>query len=100
MKLSVDRENGKTVCRGKAWAFGQPEPAKWMLTMDDPTPNLSGSPGLWGFSNAHDIYYDNLVVTPNGHDGSARAGNGKTRAPNAIASAPNATASAGNAAGH
>ncbi len=63
LKLTVQQENGKALCLGKAWPKGQPEPAKWTLQLEDPTPNTHGSPGLWGFSNDHEIYYDNLVVT-------------------------------------
>ncbi|HWE93005.1 MAG TPA: PQQ-binding-like beta-propeller repeat protein [Tepidisphaeraceae bacterium] len=65
LKLTVQQENGKAVCRGKAWPVGQEEPKAWMVTLIDEVPNTSGSPGLWGFSNDHEIYYDNLVVAPN-----------------------------------
>ena len=51
---------------GKVWLRGDAEPKDWTLTLTDTTPNTHGSPGLWGFSNDHEIYYanDNLVVTP------------------------------------
>jgi hypothetical protein len=62
-KLQVDRSGGKTIARGKVWPAGQPEPSDWTITMEDPTPNGSGTPGLWGFSNFQEIYYDNVVVT-------------------------------------
>ena len=65
LKLMVEQQSGKAVCRGKAWPVGQPEPKDWMLTLVDDVPNVSGSPGLWGFSNDHEIYYDNISVTPN-----------------------------------
>jgi outer membrane protein assembly factor BamB len=64
LKLTVRQENGKAVCMGKVWPKGQPEPSKWTIELQDPTPNTHGSPGLWGFSNDHEIYYDNLAVTP------------------------------------
>jgi outer membrane protein assembly factor BamB len=71
LKLMVQQENGKAICRGKAWREGLPEPADWMVTVEDTTPSKSGSPGLWGFSNDHEIYYDNLMVTANAAGGQA-----------------------------
>ena len=44
---------------------GEAEPKEWTIELEDPTPNRNGSPGLWGFSNDHEIYYDNIIVTPN-----------------------------------
>lgn len=64
LKLTVEQQSGKAVCRGKAWPTGQPEPKDWTISLVDETPNTHGSPGLWGFSNSHEIYYNNLVVTP------------------------------------
>jgi hypothetical protein len=64
-KLAVEQQTGKAIVRGKVWEASQPEPANWTITLEDPTPNLTGSPGLWGFSNFHDIYYDNIVVSEN-----------------------------------
>jgi hypothetical protein len=55
----------KAMLKGKAWQANQPEPEKWMIELEDPNPNRNGNPGLWGFSNDHEIYYDNIVVTPN-----------------------------------
>ncbi|HZL38602.1 MAG TPA: PQQ-binding-like beta-propeller repeat protein [Tepidisphaeraceae bacterium] len=64
LKLTVEQQNGKAVCHGKAWPTSQPEPRDWTISLTDETPNTHGSPGLWGFSNDHEIYYDNLAVTP------------------------------------
>lgn len=64
-KLMVTQEKDKAVCKGKVWPTGQPEPADWMLTLEDPTPNRNGAPGFWGFSNDLEIYYDNIVVSEN-----------------------------------
>jgi hypothetical protein len=36
-----------------------------MIDLEDPNPNRTGNPGLWGFSNDHEIFYDNIIVTPN-----------------------------------
>lgn len=65
LKLSVTQENDKAVARGKAWPTGTPEPHDWNIQLEDPTPNRNGNPGLWGFSNDHEIYYDNVQVTDN-----------------------------------
>jgi outer membrane protein assembly factor BamB len=67
LKLSVEQQNGKAVCLGKAWPADQAEPKDWTIKLVDEVPNTHGSPGLWGFSNDHEIYYDNIVVTPNGN---------------------------------
>ena len=64
-KLMVQQEQDKAVLKGKVWERGQPEPKDWTLTLEDPTPNTHGAAGLWGFSNGLEIYYDNILVTPN-----------------------------------
>ena len=50
-------------------AKGESEPEKWTLDLVDQTPNLEGSPGLFGESLVtpikSEIYYDNVVVSPN-----------------------------------
>ena len=67
MKLSVANEGDKAVARGKIWPREDKEPAEWMLTLEDATPNRTGSPGFFG--NARDpaspFYLDNVVVKPN-----------------------------------
>jgi hypothetical protein len=44
-----------------------------MLTLEDPLPNRQGNPGLFGVSLVGEIksevYYDNILVTPNGPNG-------------------------------
>jgi PQQ-like domain len=64
MKFRVDQQGGKSLVRGKVWKRGEPEPAEWTVTAEDPHPVRSGSPGLYGFSPV-DIQYDNLKVTVN-----------------------------------
>jgi len=61
MKLQV---SGSLV-RGKLWPRGETEPAVWTVEMNDPEPNLSGSPGLYGNAQEAEIYIDNLSVVPN-----------------------------------
>ena len=55
----------KTLLQGKAWLATDPEPKDWMIELEDVNPNFNGNPGLWGFSNNHEIFYDNILVTPN-----------------------------------
>ena len=61
MKMMVEVLDNKAVIRGKIWRRGEPEPAEWTITAEDPLPNREGSPGIYGYS-ATDIYYDNLKV--------------------------------------
>ena len=65
LKLRVAQAGDKAILKGKAWQADQKEPDKWMIELEDPNPNRNGNPGLWGFSNDHEIFYDNIVVTPN-----------------------------------
>jgi outer membrane protein assembly factor BamB len=73
LKLSVEQSGGKAMLKGKVWERGKPEPEKWTVEFEDPTPNGPGSPGLHGFSTdvngptdpGSEIYYDNVKVTPN-----------------------------------
>ena len=61
MKMMVEVIEDKAVIRGKVWHTGEPEPAEWTITAEDPLPNREGSPGIYGYS-ATEIYYDNLKV--------------------------------------
>jgi hypothetical protein len=67
MKLSVANQGEKAVARGKIWERDAKEPAEWMLTLEDATPNRTGAPGFFG--NARDpgspFYIDNVVVKAN-----------------------------------
>lgn len=64
MKFRVDQQGDKSLVRGKVWKRGEPEPAEWTVTAEDPHPIRSGSPGLYGYSPV-DIHYDNVKVTVN-----------------------------------
>ena len=64
MKLRVEAQGDRALVRGKVWPRGEREPEAWTITLDDPVPNRSGCPGLYGYSAA-DIHYDNLNVTRN-----------------------------------
>lgn len=60
---------------GKAWPKDAPEPKEWQVSFEDKLPNNHGSPGLFGNSlvgqQKSEIYYDNILVTPNAPGGTA-----------------------------
>ena len=71
-KLSVNIVHGKAQIAAKVWSRGEPEPQAWSLTMDDATPNLAGSPGLYAYavsitekSKGTEVLFDNVSITPN-----------------------------------
>jgi outer membrane protein assembly factor BamB len=64
MKMRVDIQNNQALIRGKVWPKGEPEPAEWQITAEDPLPIRQGSPGLYGYSPTP-IYFDNIEVTSN-----------------------------------
>jgi len=64
MKFEVRAEQGQAIVRGKVWKREEDEPEKWTLSVEDPFPVESGSPGLTGYSPA-EVYYDNIKVTVN-----------------------------------
>jgi hypothetical protein len=66
VKFSASTEGGKAVLKGKVWPRGEKEPNKWTIEAVDDTPNLQGSPGLFGNSGISEIYIDNVSVTANG----------------------------------
>ena len=60
-KMKVEIKGDKAIIYGKVWPRDQQEPAAWTITAEDPLPNRSGSPGIYGYSPV-DIYYDNLKI--------------------------------------
>jgi hypothetical protein len=68
MKLTVRQKGDGADVRGKVWKRGEPEPEAWTVSLRDPRPNRSGSPGLYGESLVtpykSEIHYDNIVVSP------------------------------------
>ena len=62
--------NGKpqpvAVLKGKIWPKGEDEPTAWMVEAIDESPNLSGSPGLFGNAKDAEVILDNIRVEPNG----------------------------------
>ncbi len=65
LKLSVVPEGDDAIVRGKIWQRGETEPSKWTVEMVDNSPNLHGTPGVFGNSPDAEIYLDNVQVTPN-----------------------------------
>jgi hypothetical protein len=51
--------------RGKVWPRGEKEPSQWTIEAVDETPNLVGSPGLYGDATNAEIHIDNIRVTHN-----------------------------------
>jgi outer membrane protein assembly factor BamB len=65
MKFRAQTVGDKVILEGKVWERGKSEPREWTISMSDPVPNLSGSPGLFGNATNAEIYIDNISVTPN-----------------------------------
>jgi outer membrane protein assembly factor BamB len=65
LKLRAAVENGKAVLKGKVWKRGDAEPAGWTIEAVDETPNLTGSPGLFGNASVSEVLIDNVSVTKN-----------------------------------
>ncbi len=65
MKLQASLADGKAFLRGKVWPRDTSEPIEWLIEAVDESPNLSGSPGLFGNAKDAEIYLDNIEVTSN-----------------------------------
>ena len=57
--------NKVAVLRGKVWPRDESEPEEWTVEARDETPQVTGSPGLYGNAKVAEFYLDNLEVTPN-----------------------------------
>jgi outer membrane protein assembly factor BamB len=66
MKFQSENKDGKAVLRGKVWKRGTSEPKEWAIEAADETPNVAGSPGLFGNASDAEFYIDNVKVTANG----------------------------------
>jgi hypothetical protein len=53
------------VLRGKVWKRGGEEPKQWLVEAVDESPNLIGSPGLFGNAKDAEVFYDNIRVNAN-----------------------------------
>lgn len=65
MKLRVENQPDRAILRGKVWPRDQEEPAEWTLEAVDLSPNVCGSPGLFGNSTDAEITLDNIKVYSN-----------------------------------
>ena len=54
-------DDAKAVIRGKAWRTGEPEPADWTVTVEDPHPIRNGAPGLYTYAPT-EASFDNVHV--------------------------------------
>jgi len=60
---SEDRK--KVTLKGKVWPRGEAEPAEWTIEATDETPNVEGSPGLFGNATDAEVFFDNVKVNAN-----------------------------------
>jgi hypothetical protein len=65
LKLTVAAEADHATVRGKLWQRGSSEPSEWTIEMVDRSPNLKGTPGIFGKTEIAEVYLDNVRVTPN-----------------------------------
>jgi outer membrane protein assembly factor BamB len=65
LKFQSENKDGKAILRGKVWPRGEAEPAEWTIEAADETPNVSGSPGLFGNASDAEVFIDNVKVTAN-----------------------------------
>lgn len=65
MKFQSENKEGAVTLRGKVWPRGETEPPEWSIEAADETPNLIGSPGLFGNATDTESFIDNIQVTSN-----------------------------------
>jgi hypothetical protein len=65
LKLRVEPGEKEAKVLGKIWKRGEEEPQDWTVEMVDHSPNLHGTPGLYGNCPEAEIFVDNVIVTPN-----------------------------------
>lgn len=65
MKFQSETKDGAVTLRGKIWKRGEVEPKEWQIEGTDLTPNLNGSPGLFGNATDAEFFIDNVQVTAN-----------------------------------
>ncbi len=65
IKLCASIEGDHAVLRGKIWPKDDPEPESWTIELNDPAPNTTGSPGLFGNATEAEIFLDEIQVYPN-----------------------------------
>jgi hypothetical protein len=65
LKLTVHAEADQAIARGKLWRRDSPEPSDWTIEIVDKSPNLQGTPGVFGKTEVAEVFLDNVLVTPN-----------------------------------
>ncbi|MEZ6043700.1 MAG: PQQ-binding-like beta-propeller repeat protein [Planctomycetaceae bacterium] len=65
MKFQSENKDGKAILRGKIWPRNSSEPTEWQIEAADETPNVIGSPGMFGKSSDAEFYIDNVQVYAN-----------------------------------
>ena len=65
MKFQSETTPAGVTLRGKIWPRGEQEPAAWQIEATDATPNLRGSPGLFGNATDAEFFIDNVSVSSN-----------------------------------
>lgn len=65
LKFQSENKDGQAILRGKVWPRGEAEPMEWTIEAADGTPNVIGSPGLFGNSSPSEFYIDNVQVYQN-----------------------------------
>lgn len=65
LKLMVVPEGDRAVARGKVWPRDEAEPESWAVEIVDRSPNLQGTPAIYGNTPEVEVYLDNVKVTPN-----------------------------------
>jgi hypothetical protein len=65
LKFQSENKDGQAILRGKVWPRGETEPMEWTIEAADGTPNVIGSPGLFGNSSPSEFYIDNVQVYQN-----------------------------------
>ena len=64
-QVSERNEKQSAILRGKVWKRGAAEPKEWQIEAADATPNLMGSPGLFGNATDAEFFIDNVQVIAN-----------------------------------
>jgi outer membrane protein assembly factor BamB len=65
LKLTVVPEGDRATARGKVWPRGETEPESWSVEVVDHSPNLQGTPAIYGNTPEAEVYLDNVKVTAN-----------------------------------
>lgn len=63
MKFESENKDGKAILRGKVWPRETAEPSNWTIEAEDATPNVVGSPGMFGNASDAEFFIDNVQVT-------------------------------------